>query len=265
MKNTTQQLPTTAKWIPLSYSFAFLLRSKRLLGWSAILVLITIAFTWAGYLLTVDFVDGLTGSFFLTQPEAVGLWGWTKYIGWQGMKWAFLIISRIVAFYLAFLLAYSLSAPGYVFLSTAVEKKHAGENFEPDAALNIKGLLIDLWEGVKIGLFGIVVTVIALMANFIPGVGQVVVLLLYTYYSALMFVDYPSSRRRWTLGQKISWLRSHNKQSLRLGIFPALVSLVPVVNIFFIAMLFPLMTVHSTLNFLAIEQYNHRGKDQQAA
>lgn len=252
MKNTT----VATKWIPLSYSFAFLLRSKRLMAWSAILVLATIAFTWAGYLLTVDFVDGLTGNFFLSQPEAIGIWGWTKYLGWQVMHWSFIIVSRIVAFYLAFLIAYSLSAPGYVFLSTATEKKHAGEDFEADAALNIKGLLIDLWEGIKIGLFGIVVTIAALLANFIPGVGQVVVLLLYTYYSALMFVDYPSSRRRWSLGQKISWLKSHNNQSLRLGIFPALISLIPVVNIFFIAILFPVMTVHTTLNFVAIETNN---------
>jgi len=254
MKNSTQQNTTPAKWIPLSYSFAFLMRSKRLLGWSAILTLATIVFTWLGYLLTVGFVDNLTGNFFLTQPEAVGIWGWTKYLGWEVIHWGFLIISRIVAFYLAFLLAYSLSAPGYVFLSTATEKKHAGEDFVADAALNIKGVLTDLLEGIKIGLFGILVTIAALAANFIPGIGQVVVLLLYTYYSALMFVDYPSSRRRWSLGKKISWLKSHNKQSLRLGIFPAVLSLVPVLNIFLIAMIFPLMTVHSTLNFVAIEK-----------
>ncbi len=250
MKNTR---PRT-QWIPLSYSFAFLLRSKSLLAWSAVLVLVTIALTWAGYILTVDLVDSLTGSFFLTQPEAVGIWGWCKYIGWEIMYWGFLIISRVVAFYVAFLIAYSLSAPGYVFLSTATEKKHAGENFEQDAALNIRGLLIDLWEGIKIGLFGIAVTIAALIANFIPGVGQVIVLLLYTYYSALMFVDYPSSRRRWSLGQKIAWLKANNRQSLRLGILPALLSLIPLLNIFFIAMIFPLMTVHSTLNFVAIEK-----------
>ncbi len=264
MKNTTQHISAPVKWVPLSYSFAFLMRSGRLLGWSAILTLATIIFTWLGFLLTVGFVDGLTGNFFLAQPEAVGVWGWTKYLGWEVMHWGFLIISRIVAFYLAFLIAYSLSAPGYVFLSTATEKKHAGEHFEPDAALNIKGLLIDLWEGIKIGLFGILVTVAALMANFIPIVGQVIVLLLYTYYSALMFVDYPSSRRRWSLGQKISWIKSHNNQSLRLGIFPALISLIPVLNIFFIAMIFPLMTVHSTLNFVAIEKNNSsRGVSRQ--
>ncbi len=263
MKNSPQQISVAPKWIPLSHSFAFLMRSKRLLGWSVILTLITIILTWAGYLLTVDFVDGLIGSFFLTRPEAVGIWGWTKYLGWEVMHWGFLIISRIVAFYFAFLIAYSLSAPGYVFLSTATEKKHAGEDFEPDAALNIKGIVIDLWEGFKIGFFGILVTIVALMANFIPGVGQVVVLLLYTYYSALMFVDYPSSRRRWTLGQKLSWLRIHNKEAFRLGIFPALVSLVPVVNIFFIAMIFPLMTVHCTLNFIVIEKNSNREINRQ--
>ena len=98
------------------------------------------------------------------------------------------------------------------------------------------------------------VTVAALMANFIPGVGQIVVFLLYTYYSALMFVDYPSSRRRWSLRKKIRWLRTHYRLSFRLGVFPALVSMIPVLNIFFIAMIFPLMTVHSTLNFAAIEE-----------
>ena len=218
------------------------------------MILITFLFTWGGYAVAVDFVDGLTGDFFLAEPEANGVWGWTKYLGWQLVHWLFLIISRIVSFYLAFLVAYSLSAPGYVFLSTAAEKKYEGQDFEADAALNIKGVLIDLWEGVKIAAFGVIVTIAALAANFIPGVGQIVVFLLYSYYSALMFVDYPSSRRRWSLRRKIVWLQEHNRQAFRLGVFPALVSMVPVLNIFFIAMLFPLMTVHCTLNFTAIEK-----------
>ncbi|MEN8199638.1 MAG: EI24 domain-containing protein [Thermodesulfobacteriota bacterium] len=254
MDNSSKQNPPPARWIPLSHSLAFLLRSPRLLGWSIALMLITFGLTWLGYHLTVDFVDQLTGSFFLSQPEASGIWGWSKYLGWEAMRWSFLFISRIVSFYLAFLLAYSLSAPGYVFLSTAAEKRHAGETFETEAAFNVKGLLIDLWEGGKIAGFGIVVAVAALMANFIPGVGQVVVFLLYTYYSALMFVDYPSSRRRWSLGKKINWLRCHKRLSFRLGLLPALLSMVPVINIFFIALIFPLMTVHSTLNFVAVEE-----------
>lgn len=252
------KISAPAKWIPLSYSFTFILRSKRLMAWSVFLILITMAFTWAGYLFTVDFVDGLTGNFFLAQPEAAGIWGWTKYVGWVGIKWLFLIISRIVAFYLAFLIAYTISSPGYVFLSTTAEKIQAGEHFEADAALNIKGILIDLLEGVKISAFGILVTIAALTANVIPGIGQVIVFLLYTYYSTLMFLDYPTSRRRWSLGQKINWLRKHSTPSLRLGIFPALISIVPVLNIFLMALIFPLMTVHSTLNFAAIEEAMHR-------
>ena len=257
MDTVQKQLPA-AKWIPLSYSFSFLMRSKKLLFWSFLLILFTVFVTWIGYTFTVDFVDGLTDSFFLNQPEAVGVWGWTKYSGWLVMEWVFLIVSRVAAFYLAFLTAYTLSAPGYVFLSTAVEKIHEGKHFEADAALTLKGVLIDLLEGVKIGLFGVVVTIAAIAANFIPVVGQVIVLLLYTYYSTLMFVDYPSSRRRWSLGKKMGWIRKNNTPALRLGILPALVSLIPLLNIFFMAMIFPLMTVHMTLNFAAIEQNSRK-------
>jgi CysZ protein len=46
----------------------------------------------------------------------------------------------------------------------------------------------------------------------------------------------------------------YNKHSFRLGIFPALISMVPVINIFFMALFFSLFTVHTTLNFIAIEQ-----------
>ena len=98
------------------------------------------------------------------------------------------------------------------------------------------------------------VTIAALFANFIPVVGQVVVLLIYTFYSALVFVDYPASRHRWSLGRKVGWVRDYYKRSFRLGIFPALISMVPVINIFFMALLFPLFTVHTTLNFIAIER-----------
>ncbi|MGE4558778.1 MAG: cysteine biosynthesis protein, partial [Desulfobulbus sp.] len=68
---------------------------------------------------------------------------------------------------------------------------------------------------------------------------------------------YPASRYRWSLGKKLSWLRLHYNQAFRLGIFPAMISMVPLLNIFFMALFFPLFTIHSTLNFLAIEQRNN--------
>jgi len=230
-----------------------MLRRKRLIGWSFILFIITITLTWIGYLLTVDFINDLTGNFFINAPDADTIWGWVKHKGWLVSSWLFLIVSRIVAFYLAFLLAYSITTPGYVFLSTAAEKLHAGEQFDPDANLTLRGFFRDIFEGIKIALFGVLVTVVALFINFIPGIGQAAVFLLYTYYSALMFIDYPASRRHWSFGRKINWLRNHSSPAFRIGILPAFVSMIPLVNIFAMALLFPILTIHATVNFSTIE------------
>jgi CysZ protein len=245
--------PDTAEWIPLSHSFFLILRRKNLFGWSLILFLLTIGFTWLGYQLAIDLIDHLGGSFMPAAPAAEGIIGWIKHKGWVGMTWMYLFVSRIVAFYLAFLVSYTLSTPGYVFLATAAEKYHAGEDFDPDLNFTATGFLIDLWEGLKIAGFGIFITVTALFINFVPAIGQVAVFLIYVYYSALMFLDYPTSRRRWSLGKKLRWLRSHSSQAFRIGLLPALLSMIPLLNIFAIALFFPLLTVHSTLNFSAIE------------
>ena len=242
-----------AEWIPISRSMILLLSRKRLFGLSLILILVTIFLTWIGYLVTVDFMDGLTGSFMTSAPAADTIWGWVKHQGWVVGSWLFLFVSRIVAFYFAFLLAYTLSTPGYAFLSAAAERIHAGKEYDPDAAFTISGILRDVFEGIKIALFGIVVTIAALVVNFIPGIGQAAVILLYSYYSALMFIDYPASRRRWSLGRKINWMRTHGSSAFRIGFLPALISMIPLLNIFAIALLFPVLTVHATLNFSAIE------------
>jgi CysZ protein len=245
--------PVAAEWIPLSHSLSLILRRKRLLALSFLLFLITITLTWFGYLLTIDFMDELTGNFMTTAPASDTIIGWLKHKGWLISSWMFLFVSRIVAFYFAFLFAYSLSTPGYAFLSTSAEKLYAGEHFDGEANFSIAGFFADIFEGIKIAFFGIIVTIVALFINFIPGIGQAIVFLLYTYYSALMFVDYPASRRRWSLGRKLRWLRTHSSPAFRLGVLPALISMIPLVNIFAIALIFPLLTVHTTLNFSAIE------------
>ena len=169
------------KWINLGKTTLFLLRSKNLLGWTLVLVLATALFTWLGYSLAIDFVDGLTGNFFLQSPDSTGLSGWLKDKGWLLLKYGFLIVSRVVGFYLAFMAAYCLTTPGYVFLSSSAEKLQAGEKFVEDAPFTVSGIIIDLIEGVKIGSLGLLVTLIALVANFIPGIGQVIVFILYTF------------------------------------------------------------------------------------
>ncbi len=253
-QKTPSPPPTKSKWIPLSTSISFLLTKKRLLGLSLILFFSMALITWLGYFVTVGFVDNLTEGFFADPPATTTIWGWIKHKGWLVMKWLFLIISRIAAFYLAFLSAYTLTSPGYVILSTATEKLQTGKFYQIGDAFTIRTFFLDLFEAVKIGAFGIVVTIFAFIISFFPGIGPIIAFLLYTFYSALMFVDYPSSRRQWSLGKKISWLTTHKTPAFRLGVLPAAVSMIPLLNIFFMALLFPLLTVHTTLNFIVINE-----------
>ncbi len=245
--------PLSPEWYSLGYCLRFMFRKKRLFGWSFLLFIATIALTTAGYQLSTDYVDSFAGSFLVQSPATGTIWGWIKYQGWSLGKWLFLIITRIVAFYLAFLVAYCITSPGYALLSTAAEKLHTtGGDFEDDS-FSILSVFIDIYEGIKIALFGVGITFVALIVNFIPGLGQGAVFLLYAFYSALMFIDYPSSRRRWSLGRKISWIREHSGSALRMGLLPAFVSMIPVLNVFLMSLLFPLLTIHSTLNFSSIE------------
>jgi CysZ protein len=248
---TPRKIPA---WIPLTTSIAFILKHVRILGWSLLLVALTGLLTWLGYVESLDLINGLAAPYFQTPPEYTGVWGWIAAKGWVVLKFLFFIIVRIVAFYLSFLVAYTLTAPGYAFLSTSTEKIYLGSAFTDEDGFTISGVLRDLVEGCKIGLLGLLVTVAALVAGFIPVIGFAAVLFIYIFYSALMFLDYPASRHRWTLGRKIEWVRTYYRRAFRLGALPALISMVPVVNIFFMALLFPLFTVHTTLNFLAIEE-----------
>ena len=238
------------KWLPLTFSLRFIFSHMSILGLSLLLMVCTALLTWLGYLVTVHFVDGLTGHFFQQAPEAAGIVGWFLIKGWWLLKFIFTIFSRLIAFYLAFLISYTLTSPGYAFLSLSAEKKYLGENFAEDEGFSWAGIIKDLIEGCKIGVFGLGVTVAAIMVNLIPVAGAGLVILLYIFYSALMFIDYPASRQRWSLGEKLSWIRKKWRRAFRLGWLPALISMIPVVNIFFMALFFPLFTVHTTLNFV---------------
>ncbi len=242
---------TSSHWVPLSRSTQFLVSHLRLLCLCLLLFIITLAITWVFYQISAHFVDRFVGNHFMKSPDADTLWGWIKYQGWAVFKWIFIIISRIISFYIAFLTAYCCTTPGYCFLSASVENIQSG--IETGERLSFRGLTVDLIEGCKIGIFGLAITCLALVVNFIPGIGQILVFLLYSYYSCLMFIDFPASRRRWSLGNKIAWLKDNSLPAFRLGFLPAAISMIPVLNVFLMALLFPLFTVHATLNFSALE------------
>lgn len=259
LMNTSPQKPSPPA-ISLSTSLSFLMGQKSLLGWSVILVLITIGLTWLGFLLTTGLIDNLTGSFFETAPTHETWWGWIKYGGWLTARYLFVLVSRLISFFLAFLIAYSLTTPFYGFLSTSAEKIYWDKDFEDDNGFSVTGIVKDLLEGFKIAAFGILITIIALFVGFIPIIGQIAVFLIYTYYCALMFIDYPASRRRWGLGRKLFWLRHHGEQALQLGLVPAVITMIPVLNMFLLAAIFPLYTVHAALNFSAVELYHRNDR-----
>jgi CysZ protein len=225
----------------------------RLLGWSVLLMVITGLLTWLGFHFTFDMALQFSRDLFHEPPATGSILGWVKFGLWQTGAWLYGFVSRILAFYLSFLLAYSLSTPGYSYLSAAAEKVYAGKLFDADNAFSWRNFFVDMVEGIKIAVFGVGVTILALLVNFIPGIGQAVVVLLYIYYSTLMFIDFPASRRHWSLAQKLGWLRRYSSTGFRLGIFPALLSMIPIVNIFAIALIFPLLTIHATLNFTEVE------------
>ena len=249
---TSQTTPKT-RWIPLSTSLGFMIKNKRVFSWSFVLIIVTITITWITFILSTNYLDSLSLNFFDTQGSTATIWDtvthWFTKIG----AWFYLIGTRIACFYISFLLAYCLTCPGYFFLSHAAEKIYSGEHFDPDAAFTLQGVLIDFWEGIKIAFLGILITIMTFALNFIPIIGHALLIFIYVFYSALIFVDYPASRRRWSLRQKISWLNHNRFTSVRIGLLPAVISLIPVLNIFGMAIIFPIMTVHSTLNFSAIE------------
>jgi CysZ protein len=243
-----------SSWVTLRFSLYFLFSHPRLLGWSFILVVLTGSLTWLGYLFSVNLINEYAGSFFTTPPVVEHFWHWPLLWSWTVIKWFVFVISRVVSFYLAFVLAYCLTTPGYVFLSTWSGNLYTDKAVEGEAGVSLAGALVDLREGLKIGGIGLLVTLIALLANLIPVIGQITVFVLYVYYSALMFVDFPSSRYRWTLGQKISWVQKNRSLCFRLGLLPAVISMLPVLNVFLMALLLPLFTIHTTLNFLSVER-----------
>ncbi len=252
VQEKSSALPVGRKsWLSLGFSFRFLCRNLNLLGLSLLLMCATALLTWLGYLLTIHFADGMVAHFFQQAPETAGIIGWFKLKGWWLLKGLFYLVSRIIAFYLAFLVAYSLTSPGYSFLSLSAEKKYLGEAFTAEEGFSWGIIIKDLIEGCKIGVFGLGVTVVAFLLSLVPGLGSGLVVLIYILYSALMFIDYPASRQHWSLGEKLGWIRKQWPRALRLGWLPALVSMIPLVNIFFMALLFPLFTVHATLNFVA--------------
>ena len=247
----SKQSGTKTNWIPLRDNLRFLLKHPQLLALTTILLASTILLTFLGYSFVISFFEDLTRAFFKTVPSGKTAWDSVYRFGWYVLQWVYLISTRLIAFYIALLVGYSITAPGYMFLSNSVEKidetgSMDGEQFE------IEMLVDDLFEGLKIAGVGILIAIFLFFITFVPVFGIIVAFIVLSFYSALMFIDFPTSKRHWTLSQKFRWIYVHPLVSARLGFIPALVGIIPILNVVFIAFLFPLFTVHTTRNFTLI-------------
>ena len=77
-----------------------------------------------------------------------------------------------------------------------------------------------------------------------------------------MRIDFPASRRRWPMKKKLLWTKENPIASLRIGILPTFLSMIPFINIILLAFIFPLLVVHSTLNFVASENRNQKKRPE---
>ena len=248
MNNEQLSSPTSYKWISLRDNIRFIFSRPTLIAWSIVLLAATALVTFLGYTFILSGFEALTGNFFKAPPNG----GAFLQFSWHILLWLYLISTRLVSFYIALLLSYTVTFPAYMFLSNGVEKIDAGDSFDSQEGFDISIIIDDLLEGVKIALFGIVVSLILFFVTFLPVLGTVIAFVVFIFYSTLLFIDFPASRRHWTLSAKLRWLYAHPLLSLRIGFIPALVGMVPIMNVLFIALLSPVLTVHATRNFVAV-------------
>ncbi len=236
------------KRISLRDSITFIISRPQLFAWTVVLLSLTALLTFLGYSLLISWFEDVVGTFFKTAPK-----GAVVRAGWYILLWLYLIATRLIAFYIALLVSYSLTSPGYMFLSGSTEKLVAGGSMEDSEGFDWSVAIDDFIEGVKIAVLGIGVSIVLFFVSFVPVLGIVTAFTVLVFYSALLFIDFPSSRRHWTLSQKMSWIYRYPVESLRLGFLPAVIGMVPVFNVLFIALFFPLFVVHATRVFLLVE------------
>ncbi len=228
----------------------FIIRNPTVLVASIAIVAVNYAGAW--YL--TSFTSTEFSKAFVSWWHAPALTNTWSYI-WYGLWWAGFWAAKLavlgLTFYLAFLLIYILISPVYSWLSRISEKKASGTVVETD--FSIKQLWFDLKEALKIGMFSLVLSLIALAFLFVPVFGSIASLIVYLYTYAVLFLDYVASRKGLTLRQKLHWTTRHPCFTATLGWFPALLSYIPIINQFMIAIVFPFFVIYATLNFMALD------------
>jgi len=86
------------------------------------------------------------------------------------------------------------------------------------------------WTSIKASLLALLVLLFFLWVKFLPLVGVLLFAIIAGFATALTLLDIPFSRRRWTLRQRLAFLRSHLPEWISLGVASGLCFVVPIVG-----------------------------------
>ncbi len=194
--------------------------------------------------------------FVLSVPDADAGALWTML--WDLMNALYAMMLKAGSFYLSFLIAYILAAPLYQFISIMAEDLFRGKTIKEDGVPEVEEVVSDIKQSAILAgmLFG--VAIIAIIANFIPFFGPLLCFVLLCFSSALLFFDFPASRAGWDLRQKVEWLIANPFEILRFGLFPTLVTIVPILTPLLMGLVSPLVAIYVTLNFILFEEKRKR-------
>jgi CysZ protein len=249
------------KGASLFKSVKYLFSNGKLVVASLAAVLFMILLSILMYHQISSWFNSLTVAFFDKPPALDAILDYIYYAGWWIVKILFKAIVIIVSFYVSFVISYTVCSPLYSFISIIAEDIHFGKP-DDNADFNFEGVVEDVFQAMKIAGITILLSVGAFFINFIPVVGQIMAITIYIWANSLMLIDFPASRRRWAMKRKLLWTKDNPIASLRIGALPTLLSMLPFINIILLAFLFPLLVVHSTLNFVAYENRRKNKKPE---
>ena len=242
-------------------SIKYLFSNGKLVVASLAAVLFMILLSILMYHQISSWFSSLTVAFFNKPPALDAFLDYIYYAGWWIVKVLFKAIVIIVSFYVSFVISYTVCSPLYSFISIIAEDIHFGKP-DDNADFNFEGVVEDVFQAMKIAGITVLLSVGAFFINFIPVIGQILAIAIYIWANSLMLIDFPASRRRWEMKKKLLWTKENPIASLRIGTLPTLLSMLPFINIILLAFLFPLLVVHSTLNFVAYENRRDNKKPE---
>ncbi|MBO4710351.1 EI24 domain-containing protein [bacterium] len=216
-------------------------------------ILFMILITIFLYYQFTSFIMVRTLDFWKVDPAGEGFFSAVYYYLKVFGSFLFRLTVKVLSFYFSFIFAYTVVSPLYSFISKIAEDLYFGRPND-DAEISVPGILEDIKQALKVTLATLTIGIIAFCMGFVPVVGQILAFILCLFMNGLLVFDFVTSRRRWSLVKKSKWLVTHPALTLGTVIIPTLISLLPVINIIFIAFLFPVFVVHATMNFSCAER-----------